>query len=220
MESLFRPVEWALDCNIYEVNLRQYTPEGSFQAFRQHLLRLKDMGVSVLWFMPLTPISVKQRKGSLGSYYACSSYTSINPEFGTKEEFRELVDYAHQMGFKVIVDWVANHTGCDHEWTNLHPDYYKKNEHGEFYDQHGWDDVIDLDYSNPSLRAAMIASMEFWINEFNIDGFRCDMAMLTPVDFWIEARKALQSNRELFWLAELDFLDSPDYTQVFDAAYT
>lgn len=220
MESLFRPVEWALDCNIYEVNLRQYTPEGSFQAFRQHLPRLKDMGVSVLWFMPLTPISLKQRKGSLGSYYACSSYTSINPEFGTKEEFRELVDYAHQMGFKVIVDWVANHTGCDHEWTISHPDYYKKNEHGEFYDQHGWDDVIDLDYSNPSLRAAMIASMEFWINEFNIDGFRCDMAMLTPVDFWIEARKALQSNRELFWLAELDFLDSPDYTQVFDAAYT
>jgi len=220
MKSEFSPVEWVLDSNIYEVNLRQYTQEGTINAFKQHLPRLKEMGVEVLWFMPLTPISHKQRKGSLGSYYACSSYTSINPEYGTNNDFLELVNYAHTLGLKVIVDWVANHTGCDHEWTISHPDFYKKNEVGEFYDQHGWDDVIDLDYSNHNMRTVMIESMRHWINAFNIDGFRCDMAMLTPVDFWMQARRALQQTKLLFWLAELDPLDSSDYMTVFDAAYT
>lgn len=220
MKSEFTPVDWVLDSNIYEVNLRQYTQEGTLNAFKQHLPRLKEMGVEVLWFMPLTPISQKQRKGSLGSYYACSSYTDINPEFGTKKDFLGLVQYAHELGLKVIIDWVANHTGCDHEWTNTHPDFYKKNEAGEFYDQHGWDDVIDLDYSNQHMRLEMIESMRSWIDAYNIDGFRCDMAMLTPVDFWMQARKALQPTKNLFWLAELDPLDNPDYMSVFDAAYT
>jgi glycosidase len=220
MKSEFSPVDWVLDSNIYEVNIRQYTQEGTLNAFKQHLPRLREMGVEVLWFMPLTPISIKQRKGSLGSYYACSSYTMLNPEYGTKEDFLELVAYAHSLGLKVIIDWVANHTGCDHEWTNSHPDFYKKNDAGEFYDQHGWDDVIDLDYSNQQMRNVMIESMSYWINEFNIDGFRCDMAMLTPVDFWMQARRALQQTKDLFWLAELDPLDNPDYMTVFDAAYT
>jgi alpha-amylase len=220
MKSEFSPVDWVLDSNIYEVNLRQYTQEGTLNAFKQHLPRLKEMGVEILWFMPLTPISRKQRKGSLGSYYACSSYTKMNPEYGTNEDFLELVNYAHTLGLKVIIDWVANHTGCDHEWTIAHPEFYKKNEVGEFYDQHGWDDVIDLDYSNQQMRMVMIESMRHWINEFNIDGFRCDMAMLTPVDFWLQARRALQETKDLFWLAELDPLDNPDYMTVFDAAYT
>ena len=153
------------------------------------------MGVEVLWFMPLTPISHKNRKGSLGSYYACSSYTKLNPEYGTDEDFLQLVKDAHGLGLKVIVDWVANHTGCDHEWTKQNPDFYKKNADGNFYDQHGWDDVIDLNYTNPKLRHEMIESMRHWITKFNIDGFRCDMAMLTPVDFWLEARKALQQTK-------------------------
>jgi alpha-amylase len=121
---------------------------------------------------------------------------------------------------KVIVDWVANHTGCDHEWTLSHPDFYKLNEAGQFYDSHGWDDVIDLDYSNQEMRLEMIRSMRFWLQEFNLDGFRCDMAMLTPLDFWLQARLSLEKDRKLFWLAELDPLDNPDYAQVFDAAYT
>lgn len=220
MKTEFVPVNWVLDANIYEVNLRQYTTEGTINAFRKHIPRLKDMGVEVLWFMPLTPISLKQRKGSLGSYYACSSYTAMNPEYGTDEDFFELVKESHALGLKVIIDWVANHTGCDHEWTSMYPDFYKKNSEGEFYDQHGWDDVIDLDYTNPNLRHEMIESMRQWITKFNIDGFRCDMAMLTPVDFWHEARQALQETKNLFWLAELDPLDSPDYMSVFDAAYT
>lgn len=220
MKTEFMPLDWVLDTNIYEVNLRQYTQEGTFAAFQKHLPRLKDMGVEVLWFMPLTPISKLNRKGSLGSYYACSSYTSINPEYGTKEDFQVLVKEAHTLGFKVILDWVANHTGCDHEWTTIHPEYYKRNEFGAFYDQHGWDDVIDLDYGNPQMRLAMIESMRTWIENFDIDGFRCDMAMLTPVDFWMQARTSLNLTKTLFWLAELDPLDNPDYMQVFDAAYT
>jgi glycosidase len=220
MKTEFEPVDWALDTNIYEVNLRQYTSEGTINAFRQHIPRLKDMGVEVLWFMPLTPISHKNRKGSLGSYYACSSYTKLNPEYGTDEDFLQLVKDAHGLGIKVIVDWVANHTGCDHEWTKQNPDFYKKNADGNFYDQHGWDDVIDLNYTNPKLRHEMIESMRHWITKFNIDGFRCDMAMLTPVDFWLDARKALQQTKNLFWLAELDPLDNPDYMNVFDSAYT
>jgi glycosidase len=220
MNSVFPPVDWCLNTNVYEVNLRQYTSEGTLDAFRLHLPRLADMGVGVLWFMPLTPISKKSRKGSMGSYYACSSYTTINPEYGTMEMFRGLVLEAQRLGMKVIIDWVANHTGCDHHWTIEHPEYYKKDENGDFFDAHGWDDVIDLDYTNPHLRKAMIQCMRNWLVESGIDGFRCDMAMLTPVDFWMEARQALAQDRQLFWLAELDPLDNPDYMQVFDAAYT
>jgi glycosidase len=216
----FVPQPWVAHTNVYEVNLRQYTREGNFAAFRKHLPRLKDMGVHTLWFMPITPISKARRKGSLGSYYAAASYVQVNPEFGTLQDFRSLVSEAQGMGMKVIIDWVANHTGGDHEWTRTHPDFYLRNEQGEFYDTHGWDDVIDLDYSNQEMRQQMIRSMEFWIRECGIDGFRCDMAMLVPVEFWRQARRALDSIRPLFWLAECDQWNDPDYLEVFDAAYT
>lgn len=205
--------------SVYEVNTRQYTPEGSFNAFGSHLPRLADMGVDILWFMPVTPISVKGRKGSLGSYYAAADHRSVNPEFGTLSDFHQLVKEAHRLGMRVIIDWVANHTGCDHHWTVSRPDFYKRNEAGEFYDAHGWDDVIDLDYGNISLRKEMIDSMRWWIDECGIDGFRCDMAMLTPADFWAQARAALDPVRPLFWLAELDPLENPEHMRVFDAGY-
>ena len=214
---MFRKVEWSYNTNIYEVNVRQYTPEGTFKGFASHMPRLREMGVEVLWFMPITPISVKRRKGTLGSYYACSDYTGINPEFGTLEEFKSLVSDAHELGFKVMIDWVANHTGCDHKWVFEHPDYYVRNEHGEFYDKHGWDDVIDLNYYHSGMRQAMIDSMKFWVETCNIDGFRCDMAHLVAVDFWREAREELDKIKPLFWLAESD---DPAYHEVFDATYT
>ena len=214
------PVSWSCRTNIYEVNIRQYTSEGTLNAFRKHLDRLADMGVEVLWFMPLTPISIKNRKGQLGSYYACSSYSDINPEFGTENDFRLLVYEAHQLGMKVIIDWVANHTGCDHEWTLSHPSYYKKNAQGDFFDAHGWDDVVDLDYANEQMRLDMIDAMQSWVKKFDLDGFRCDMAMLTPVDFWAQARTSLEKQKKLFWIAELDPLDHPSYMVVFDSAYT
>jgi alpha-amylase len=213
----FVPLDWSHSTNIYEVNLRQYTAEGTFNAFARELPRLKDMGVEVLWFMPITPIATEKRKGSLGSYYACYDYTSTNPEFGSIEDFKNLVARAHELGFKVIIDWVANHTGWGHVWTTSHPDYFKRNEHSEFYDKNGWDDVIDLDFDNQNMRRDLIEAMRFWVRECNIDGFRCDMAMLVPLDFWKEARRTLDQDKKLFWLAECE---ESNYHEAFDATYT
>src|SRR6476469_4333975 len=131
MEHL-NALDWIENTNVYEVNLRQYTPEGTFNAFAAHLPRLKDMGVHTLWFMPITPIAQKEKKGSMGSPYAASDYTAINPEFGTLEDFKNLVANAHEQGFKVTIDWVANHTGWDHHWTWEHPSYYERDEQGHF----------------------------------------------------------------------------------------
>lgn len=214
---MFNPAPWTLHTNLYEVNLRQYSPEGTFAGFAPHLKRLRDMGVEVLWFMPITPISVEGRQGTLGSYYACSDYTAVNPEFGTVDEFCELVDQAHALGFKVIIDWVANHTGIDHWWTQQHPSFYIRNAQGKFYDRNGWHDVIDLNFYNHHLRQSMIDAMKFWVNECDIDGFRCDMAHLVPLDFWIRARTELDAIKPLFWLAETETIS---YHAAFDASYT
>ena len=212
--------EWKHSTNIYEVNIRQYTPEGTFNAFAKELPRLKDMGVQVLWFMPVTPISKEKMKGSLGSYYACSDYTAINPEFGNLDDFKNLVKAAHEQGFKVIIDWVANHTGWDHVWTKQHPDYYLKDSTGTFKIASGMDDIIELDFKNAEMRKAMIAAMKYWVDECDIDGFRCDLAAWVEVDFWQEARPQLDAVKPLFWLGEFDELENPDYGKVFDASYT
>jgi glycosidase len=216
MANHFPTVPWATGASMYEVNIRQYTPEGTFSAFLQHLPRLRDMGIDILWLMPITPISVLARQGSLGSYYACSSYTKINPAYGTLADFKTLVDEAHQLGFKVIIDWVANHTGHDHEWTKGHPDWFMQDEAGNFTERNGWKDVIDLNYSNNHMRKAMIEAMEFWVKDYNIDGFRCDMAHLVPLDFWQEARLACDGVKPLFWLAECEVMQ---YHNVFDVSY-
>ncbi len=217
MDPVFHPPAWSVDSNIYEVNLRQYTTEGNFRAFEKHLPRLRNMGVEILWFMPITPISLKGRLGSLGSYYACSDYLSANPEFGSVEDFKLLVESAHRLGFKVLIDWVANHTGLDHRWTTEHPEFYRRNLAGQFFDSHGWEDVIDLNYDLPALRDMMIQCMKFWVDTCDIDGFRCDMAMLVPLDFWNKARTVLDNQKPLFWLAECE---DPAYHEVFDASYT
>ena len=213
----FTPVAWANNTNIYEVNLRQYTQEGTFNAFIKELPRLRHMGIEILWFMPITPISKDKRLGTLGSYYACSSYVQTNPEFGSVSDFANLVSAAHELGFKILIDWVANHTGWDHEWTKDHPDFYRKNLDGQFFDAHGWNDVIDLNYDNQELWPKMISAMEFWVKECGIDGFRCDMAMLVPIDFWKAARRQLDGIRKLFWLAECEEIT---YHEAFDATYT
>ncbi|RYF98406.1 MAG: 1,4-alpha-glucan branching protein [Chitinophagaceae bacterium] len=212
----FKAVPWSYNTNIYEVNLRQYTDIGSFESFGKHLPRLRDMGVEILWFMPITPISYEKRLGTLGSYYACSSYVDTNPEYGTIEDFRNLVAKAHELGFKVIIDWVANHTGWDHEWTKSNPGFYKRNPEGSFYDSHGWEDVIDLNYYDHELRREMVKAMRFWVEDCNIDGFRCDMAHLVPLDFWRNTREELDAIRPLFWLAETD---DANYFEVFDTGY-
>ena len=157
----------------------------------------------------------------MGSQYACSDYTSINPEFGTIDDFKGLVKQAHQQGLKVIIDWVANHTGWDHKWTTEHPEYYLKDTiTNDFKIASGMDDIIELDYSNPALRQAMIEAMQYWVKETDIDGFRCDLAAWVEVGFWQEARPKVDALKHLFWLGEFDELDNPDYGKVFDASYT
>ena len=221
MDYNFKPLDWTHNTNIYEINIRQYTKEGSFKAFSKELPRLKDMGVKVLWFMPITPISQKNKKGVLGSYYAAADYTSINPEFGTLDDFRILVREAHAKGFKVIIDWVANHTGWDHKWTKEHPDYYEKDSTThDFKIAKGMDDIIELNFHNPELVRAMIDAMKFWIMECDIDGFRCDLAFWVELDFWQKARKELDAVKPLFWFGELDPLEHPEYMGTFDVAYT
>ena len=216
MDASFKTVEWMKDKTIYEVNLRQYTEAGSFKAFEAHIPRLKEMGVEVLWLMPVTPISEKGRKGSLGSYYACSSYTKLNAEFGSEQDFISLIQLAHKHEMKVIIDWVANHTGREHEWMQSHPDWFSQDEDGNFTERNGWDDVVDLNFENQDMRAALIGAMQYWVRTFNIDGFRCDMAHLVPLDFWSKARKACETIKPLFWLAECEDIE---YHSVFDASY-
>ena len=218
---------WARAANIYEVNIRQYTPQGTFRAFEAHLPRLRRMGVDILWIMPINPISQKNRKGSLGSYYAVSDYTAINPEYGTLADFRHLVKAAHAQGFKLIIDWVANHTGWDHVWTVQHPGWYLRSAAGELegyhytdlsdHHQEVWADVIGLDYRKPEVRAGMIAAMSYWVKVADIDGFRCDVAWTLPVDFWDETRKRLDAIKPMFMLAEAD---TPELqTNAFDMTY-
>ncbi len=219
--AAFKKANWIHNTNVYEVNLRQYSAEGTINAFTKELPRLKEMGVETLWFMPLTPIAQKNMKGTMGSYYACSDYTSVAAEFGTVEDFKNLVKQAHSMGFKVIIDWVANHTGWDHVWTKTHPEYYEKDSAtNDFKMASGMDDIIELDFKNPALRKAMIEAMQFWITECDIDGYRCDLAFWVELDFWMEARTALEKSKTLFWLAECEPIDHPDFYQAFDACYT
>jgi glycosidase len=213
----FQPAPWVCHTNIYEVNLRQFTAEGTFHAFARHLPRLKDMGVQTLWFMPLHPIGKSKRLGSLGSYYSISDHKAVNPEFGTLKDFQWLVQVAHDMGFKILMDWVANHTAWDHVWTASHPHFYIKDENGFFTSPYDWEDVIQLDHSNAAQQEAMLDAMQFWLTACDIDGFRCDMAHLTPLAFWKKARTKLDGIKPLFWLAETE---EPEYQAVFDAIYT
>lgn len=216
MSSAFPIVSWGNGTNIYEVNVRQYTQEGTLRAFMEHIPRLHRMGIEILWFMPITPISVEKRQGSWGSYYAASSYIDIDPAYGTATDFKEMIQLAHSNGMKVIIDWVANHTGYDHQWTVANPDWYRKDEQGNFVELYGWVDVIDLNYEVPEMRSEMIRSMIHWIREFDIDGFRCDMARTVPIDFWIEARGECDAVKPMFWLAECEILA---YHEAFDVTY-
>lgn len=204
---------WAKSGMIYEVNVRQYTKEGTFNAFKSHLPRLKKMGVKILWFMPMYPISTTKRKGTLGSYYAVNDFKKVNPEFGTMDDFQSLIDEIHRLDMYIILDWVPNHTGWDHQWLEKNREWYTQNNNGEVIDPSnpetgeswGWTDVADLNYDKPELRKAMINDMMFWLEEKNIDGFRMDVAHSVPDEFWLEVRQEVFSiGRPIFMLAEAE----------------
>jgi alpha-amylase len=208
---------WILQGNIYEVNVRQYTREGTLVAFGKSLDRLKDMGVQTLWFMPLNPISVVDRKGTLGSYYAVSDYTALNPEFGTLNDWIELVKKIHKKGMKVIIDWVPNHTGGDNRWLKSHPDFFIKDSSGKAAIAKDWSDTRQLDYNNPVMEDSMIGAMKFWLLKTDIDGFRCDVAWNVPGRFWRKCIPALKQIKNVFMLAEGDSSYLP--RSGFDAVY-
>ena len=189
---------------IYEANIRQYSPEGTFNAFTKDIPQLKQLGVKIIWLMPIYPISNTKSKGPLGSYYAITDYTKVNPEFGNLKDLKKLVKTAHKNDIYVILDWVANHTGWDHEWIKKHPDYYTKDANGNIISPKGtdWTDVADLNYDNKSMRKEMIEDMSYWLKNVNVDGFRCDVAGSVPVDFWDNATKQLKKIKPIFMLAE------------------
>lgn len=196
--------EWSKNGVIYELNVRQFTPTGTFSEAETHLDRLKELGVDIIWLMPITPIGLESRKGPLGSYYSVKNYTEINPEYGTIDDFRRFVATAHSKGLKVIIDWVANHTSRDAKWIN-NKDWYVLDSLGNPVAPFDWTDVAKLNYSNESMRKEMLNSMKFWIEEADIDGFRCDVAGEVPVDFWDNATKELREVKsDIFFLAEAE----------------
>ncbi|MBN1559922.1 alpha-glucosidase C-terminal domain-containing protein [candidate division KSB1 bacterium] len=194
---------WAENAILYSINTRQFTPEGTFSAFAKHLPRLKRLGVTVLWFLPIHPIGSKNRKGTLGSYYSINDYYAINPEFGTLADFRALVQAIHALGMYVIIDLVINHTAWDHPLIAEHPEWYAHDENGRIIAPHAeWDDVADLDYGNEDLCNYMIEMMRFWVDDVGIDGFRCDVAERVPNDFWRIAIAEMQKIKAVLMLAE------------------
>lgn len=207
--------DWHKNATIYEVNLRHFTPEGTFNAFQTHLPRLKEMGVDVLWFMPIHPVSRKNSKGTLGSPYSVADYYGVSPNFGTMDDFRSLVKAIHAAGMHCIIDWVPNHTGWDNPWVTQHPDWYTKDKDGNIIDpidyntgkSWGWTDVADLNYDNAEMRLAMIDAMKFWVKDVGLDGFRVDVAHGIPVDFWAQCSDSLYAVKPLFMLAEAEVPD-------------
>lgn len=212
-------LDWVYNATIYEVNVRQFTPEGTFAAFQKHLPRLKDLGVDIVWIMPIHPIGEVNRKGTLGSYYSVKDYKGINPEFGTMDDFKTLVAEAHKLGMKVIIDWVANHTSHDNHLAYSNPEWYTKDSSGNFISPFDWSDVIKLNYDVEEMRDYMIGALKFWVEEANIDGYRCDVAAEVPTDFWNRARKELDAVKPVFMLAEADALDLQEYAFDMDYAW-
>lgn len=196
---------WIINSNVYEVNVRQFTPEGTLAAFSKHLDRLQKMGVQTLWFMPLNPISKQDRKGSLGSYYAVASYTALNPEFGTMADWKNLVQEIHKRNMKVIIDWVPNHTGADHPWLTTHPEFYVQDSTGKPAVAFDWADVRQLNYNNAIMQDSMINAMKYWLVNTDIDGFRVDVAWNVPTGFWNTCIPQLRNTKDnIFMLAEGD----------------
>ncbi|MFT6027222.1 MAG: glycosidase [Bacteroidia bacterium] len=204
VEETATEAHWSANSMIYEVNLRQMTEEGTFKAFQdQHLDRLADMGIEILWFMPIYPIGEENRKGTLGSYYAVKNYQAVSAEHGSMEDFKALVDAAHAKRMKVILDWVANHTAWDNPWVTEHPEWYTTDSAGKMVPPVAdWADVVDLNYDNADMREEMIQSLEFWLREADIDGYRCDVAEMVPHDFWMAAKARIDAVKPNFFLAE------------------
>lgn len=211
--------EWSKNATIYQINTRQFTQEGTFKAAEKELPRLKEFGADILWLMPIHPIGEKNRKGSLGSPYSVKDYYGVNPEFGSMEDIKSFVDKAHELGMFIILDWVANHTAWDSNLVDEHPEWYARDWKGDFRPTPWWDwsDIIDLDYKHEPLRRYMTEAMKYWVQEADIDGYRCDVAGFVPTDFWNQVRKELDDIKPVFMLAEWESRDL--HAEAFDMTY-
>lgn len=210
---------WVRNARIYSVYLRSFSKEGTFAGLEKRILELKDLGVNVLWLMPIHPVGEKKRKGSLGSPYAVKDFYGVNPEFGTMEDFKKLLASVHKNGMKLIIDLVANHTAWDNPLITKHPDWYTKDEKGNIIPPNeDWTDVADLDYSHPALRKYMVDMMRWWVKDVGIDGFRCDVAELVPTDFWNAARMELDKVKSVMMLSEGTLPEH--HMEAFDITYS
>ncbi len=218
-EPAFRNVPWSRYATVYEVNIRQFSEEGTFKAFESKIPELRDLGVGILWLMPIHPIGEVNRKGTLGSYYAVKDYFDVNPEFGTTDDFRSLVATAHANGMFVILDWVANHTAWDNPVTTSNPEFFERDSTGSFTPPRGtdWSDVIQLDYTVPGTHDFMASAMRYWVEEFDIDGYRCDVADMVPIEFWTRIRAELDAIKPVFMLAEAE--NPAHHQSAFDMSY-
>lgn len=211
--------QWSYSAVLYEMNIRQLTPEGTLRAAEKKLDFLREMGIDAIWLMPIYPIGEQGRKGSLGSYYSIRDYKDVNPEFGTMEDFDSFVAKAHSLGMKVLLDWVANHTARDAKWLHTKPaDWYEREADGTAKVPWDWTDTAKLNYSNHDVWRGQIDAMRFWIEQHAVDGFRCDMAMLVPIEFWQQATEVLRAIKpDIFMLAEAEQQNLFD--RAFDMCY-
>ena len=211
--------DWSYSAVLYEMNVRQLTPEGTLRAAEEKLEFLRSMGIDAIWLMPIYPIGEEGRKGSLGSYYSIQDYCAVNPEFGTMEDFDSFINKAHALGMKVLLDWVANHTARDAKWLKTKSaDWYEREADGTAKVPWDWTDTAKLNYDNRDVWRGEIEAMRFWVEKHNIDGFRCDMAMLVPIEFWQQASAVLHAVKpDIFMLAEAEELNLFD--KAFDMCY-
>ncbi|MEA3063724.1 MAG: hypothetical protein QOJ27_152, partial [Sphingomonadales bacterium] len=201
--------DWSKNAVLYQLNTRQFTPEGTFRAAEKQLPRLKALGADIVWLMPVQPIGEKNRKGTLGSPYSVRDYYAVNPEFGTMDDLKSFVRTAHKLGMHVILDWVANHSAWDNPLVAQHPDWYDRDWKGDFRPTPWWDwsDIIDFDYRRTGIRRYMAEAMLFWVRQADVDGFRADVAAYMPLDFWERVRADLDLEKPVFMLAEAQMRD-------------
>ncbi len=214
VELGYEAPDWSKDAVLYELNVRQFSDEGTFKAIEEKIGELDSLGVDVIWFMPIHPIGELNRKGPLGSYYSIKDFRDVNPEFGTIEDFKSLVNKIHDAGMHVMMDWVPNHSSWDNHLAEEHPDWYAQDSAGNFVSPYDWTDVIQFDWSSTGLQEYMKDALLYWVRDIGIDGFRVDHPHVTPADFWLKARLEMDKVKPVLMLAE-----NEDRVEFFDNGY-
>ena len=214
-----KSLDWVKNAIIYEVYLRSFSKEGTFRALESRILELKKLGVTVVWLMPIHPTGKEKRKGCLGSPYSVQNFYAVNPEFGSLDEFKSLVNIVHKNGLKIIIDLVVNHTAWDNPMLKEHPEWYTHDSTGNIISPNpDWTDVADLNYDQPGLRKYISDMMKYWVHDIGIDGFRCDVSELVPTSFWESTVKDLDTIKSILMLSEGSIPEH--HVSAFDITYS